>query len=138
MTCVLVVDGNRNIREFCKRELEREGYRVVLARSSKDAVPGLRTQRPDVAVIDASAYASGTATLGVVLAAASIPVILHTLDTCREEGLGAGVSDCVQKSGDLRALMAAIDRLARRPGATRASSRYLPAKDRSTLGSRKP
>ena len=38
MTKILLADDNRNIREYCRRELEDEGYQVTVARDGNEAL----------------------------------------------------------------------------------------------------
>lgn len=52
MTTILFADDCASIREFCRQELEEEGYRVLLARDGKEVVDVVRSERPDLAVLD--------------------------------------------------------------------------------------
>jgi CheY-like chemotaxis protein len=52
MTTILFADDCANIREFCRQELEEEGYRVLLARDGKEAVDIVQSERPDLAILD--------------------------------------------------------------------------------------
>jgi two-component system response regulator MprA len=54
MTTILFADDNRNIREYCRRELAEEGYRVVVARDGKEALGLMGSLRPDLLVLDIS------------------------------------------------------------------------------------
>ena len=38
MKTILLADDKKNIREFCRQELEDEGYRVILARDGREAI----------------------------------------------------------------------------------------------------
>lgn len=49
---LLMVEDNRNVREFCRRELENEGYRVILAASGKDALATLCWWTPALVILD--------------------------------------------------------------------------------------
>jgi CheY-like chemotaxis protein len=52
MKCILFADDNKNIREFCKQELEAEGYRVLLATDGKEAVRLAKYGGVDLAILD--------------------------------------------------------------------------------------
>jgi two-component system, response regulator FlrC len=47
----MMVEGNRNVREFCQRELEKEGYQVVPSASPRDALAALRWWTPALVVL---------------------------------------------------------------------------------------
>ena len=38
MKTILLADDKKNIRDFCKQELEDEGYQVILARDGREAI----------------------------------------------------------------------------------------------------
>ena len=53
MKNILFADDNKNIREFCKQELEAEGYRVLLASDGEEAVRRINEgPTPDVVLLD--------------------------------------------------------------------------------------
>ena len=52
MKTILLADDNKNIREFCKRELEDEGYRVLLARDGREAAQIVQSEPLDLAILD--------------------------------------------------------------------------------------
>jgi two-component system, OmpR family, response regulator len=49
---ILVVDDEEYIRDLIKVLLESEGFVVVEAASGKEALASLRTQKPDVILVD--------------------------------------------------------------------------------------
>ena len=49
---VLYVDDDEASREICRRILEEEGYRVVLAQDGAEAIDVVEAESPDVAVLD--------------------------------------------------------------------------------------
>jgi CheY-like chemotaxis protein len=49
---ILFVDNSRSIREFVKRELEGDGYRVLLAGNGAEALDTLAMGVPDLVVLD--------------------------------------------------------------------------------------
>ena len=52
MTTILLADDKKNIRDFCKQELEDEGYHVVLARDGQEAIQLVQQEPPDLVVLD--------------------------------------------------------------------------------------
>ena len=49
---VMVVDDSMTVRRVTGRLLEREGYRVLLAKDGVDALEQLREQKPDMLLVD--------------------------------------------------------------------------------------
>jgi CheY-like chemotaxis protein len=49
---VLVVDDDPNIRKMIMAALRREGYEFAEAGNGKEALEAMRSQRPDVVVLD--------------------------------------------------------------------------------------
>lgn len=49
---ILFVDDNRYVRQFCKLELERAGYNVILCESGDKALQILSREWPDLVVMD--------------------------------------------------------------------------------------
>ena len=49
---VLFVDDDEGFRTLCKRIFEDEGYRVLLAEDSTEAIDALETESPDIAILD--------------------------------------------------------------------------------------
>ncbi|MBS0209063.1 MAG: response regulator [Planctomycetes bacterium] len=52
MSKVLVCDDNFAIREFCRLELERRGYVVLVANNGQNALDLCQVERPDLVVLD--------------------------------------------------------------------------------------
>jgi len=110
MTCVALIDANRNIREFCRRELVRDGYELALFRTPQEAAARIRDVLPDIVVVDADAFASDAGTFAPLLETLSIPVILHDAAPSDAPLPGGGPVARVVKSGDLGPLKHAIGR----------------------------
>ena len=111
MYTVLFADDNRNVRQFCSTELERAGYRVLLASDGREALDVLRRVIPDVVILDVRM--SGMSGLEAIEQIAAqhpaIPVILHSsrrdyLDDPRHRLAAA----CVEKAEDLGELKAKV------------------------------
>ena len=49
---LLIVDRNRNIREFLQRELITDGYRVILACDGRQVLKIIENETPDLLIID--------------------------------------------------------------------------------------
>jgi CheY-like chemotaxis protein len=105
---ILFADDNRNIREFCCRELEDEGYRVVLARNGLEAVERFRECAPDLVILDiAMPLADGFRAIEQIRALdASVPVVFFTSfdESCAEDPRARLATACVEKSSDLTEL----------------------------------
>jgi len=80
MTTIVLADDKKNIREFCKQELEDEGYRVILARDGREAIKLVRKERPDLVVLDlCMPRLGGLDAIGPIWAIApEVPIILFT------------------------------------------------------------
>jgi CheY-like chemotaxis protein len=104
MNTILVADDCANIREFCKQELEEEGYRVLLARDGKEAVDMVQSGRPDLAVLDIWMPRINGLEAAERIAAidSSIRVILFTNndDLCLSDPRSAFAAACIEKSDD--------------------------------------
>jgi len=104
---VLLVDHNRSIRDFCKRELEREGYRVFLAENGHKALVFLQQMRVDVLVVDVDdpQIEAFRAVTWVLIHFVDLPVIVHTANRwLLPEIRNWPVEACIEKSHDLAAL----------------------------------
>ncbi|MBN2466765.1 MAG: response regulator [Deltaproteobacteria bacterium] len=49
---ILIADRNRNIREFLRRELGAEGYRVQLANDGREVLMMIELESPDILILD--------------------------------------------------------------------------------------
>lgn len=52
MAVILVVDDDKNIRVLYKKELEKEGYTVLLAESAEKALEVLDKEKVDIVILD--------------------------------------------------------------------------------------
>jgi CheY-like chemotaxis protein/RNase P/RNase MRP subunit POP5 len=113
MKSILFADDNKNIREFCKLELEDDGYRVFLACDGKEATRFAQTQHLDLAILDISMPIMGglEAAERIKAIAPSVPIMFFTAhdDVCVRAGDLAMA--CVEKSDDLTELKHAITQL---------------------------
>ena len=122
LTCALVVDDHPDLRALLRILLERAGHRVVEAANGREAVRALFQERPDVVVLDVDMpVMDGWSTLERIREASEVPVLMLTgqageLDKVR--GLRAGADDYVTKPFGRQELLARVEVLLRRSGAT--------------------
>jgi CheY-like chemotaxis protein len=115
MKTLLLADDDRTVREVCRRFLEDEGYRVVLACDGEEAISLLHSERPDMAILDIHMpHVNGLeAAEHISRSGRGIPVILFTAydDACVHDGRAQLAAACVEKSLDLTELKRAILRI---------------------------
>jgi DNA-binding response OmpR family regulator len=98
---VLVVDDEDEIRRILRDVLEPEGYSVFEAAGGQDALTRIRTDRPDVVILDLGLPDQrGLEVLRELRAESSVPVIVlsgQVDETDRVLGLELGADDYVTK-----------------------------------------
>ncbi len=115
MTTILLADDNKHIREYCKRELENEGYRVLLARDGREAAQIVQSEPLDLAILDWNMPLVGgrEAAEQIKAAAPHLPVLFFS--ACDAERVraehGNRDSAWIEKSEDLAELKHAVTRL---------------------------
>ena len=112
MVTILVVDDSKSICEFCKTELEAEGYRVLLARDGLEALEVLGHSRPDLVILDVHMpRMDGLEAFKRIMAmnrdTAVVFYTAHHQDQLSDLYRGHAVA-CVEKSPDLTELKRAI------------------------------
>jgi DNA-binding NtrC family response regulator len=79
---VLIADRNPNVRELLRRELVAEGFRVQLAKSSREVMNYMQdaSREPDLLVIDPDLPDKDEIPLLEVISelAPDLPVVIHT------------------------------------------------------------
>lgn len=112
MKTILFADDSYGIRECCREELEEEGYRVVLACNGKEAIELLRTERPDLVILDIRMPRMGglEAIEQIRGITSKIPVILFTAnnENCLADDRCQLATACVEKCEDLTELKRVI------------------------------
>ena len=123
---ILIADRNRHVREFLRRELEAEGYRVELARDGHEVWRRLKeAEPPDLLILDPETPYVGE--LGVLEGLKehqpALPVVIYTLEEGSAPALETqGQSVCLEKENTDR-LKAAIAVLLRQKSVHRLPSR---------------
>lgn len=105
---VLVVDDDNTAHDLIGNMLAREGYRVVHARSGKEALERARESRPDAITLDVMMpQMSGWSVLSAIKAdpeLRDIPVIMVTMLNERGVGLSLGATEYLTKPVDRQRL----------------------------------
>lgn len=131
MKTILFADDHRSIRDYCRRELEDEGYRVVLARDAAEAVEAVRRERPDAVILDICMPQGGglSAIEQIKQLAPALPVVFFTAndELCLSDRRSCLASACVEKAADLTELKHVVFRLLSSKGETAAGRLGLPA-----------
>ena len=134
MSQILVVEDDPDIAELIRHYLEKSGHAVELLASGAAVLPKVRSERPDLIVLDL--MLPGLDGLMVCQAmradphTAAIPIIMVTArgeEADRIAGLELGADDYVTKPFSPKELAARVTRAAaphaaRRPGASRSSA----------------
>ena len=101
---VLVVDDEPEIREVLQEHLSRLGYDVRLAETAVGALGAVRTQRPDVVLLDLQMPGAVSGDSVITTIAAETPVVIITAVADVERArptLQLGAFDFVMKPFDL-------------------------------------
>ena len=119
---VMVVDDSLTVRKVTQRLLEREGYRVVLAKDGVDALEQMQDVRPDLMLVDIEMPRMDgfdlTRNVRGDEATRAIPIIMITsrsADKHRNYALQLGVNAYFGKPFQEAALLAAMDGLLAQP-----------------------
>ena len=119
---LMVVDDSLTVRKVTQRLLEREGYRVLLAKDGVDALEQMQVARPDLMLVDIEMPRMDGFDLTRQVrgdeATHGIPIIMitsRTADKHRNYALGLGVDAYFGKPFQEDVLLAAIAGLLGRP-----------------------
>lgn len=116
---ILVVDDDQAVRESLRRSLTFNGYTVVLAVDGEDGLEKIRSERPDLAVLDVMMPRLDGLEVCRELRShgEDVPILLLTArDSVSERvaGLDAGADDYLPKPFALEELLARVRSLFRR------------------------
>jgi CheY-like chemotaxis protein len=107
---IVVADNERGIRQFCKQELEAEGYRVLLAHDGEEAVEIIGSVSVDLAILDQHMPRCHglQAAKHVKQCNSDLPVILFTADSMYDQFKSPWIDAAVVKSEDLSELKTTV------------------------------
>lgn len=115
---VLVVDDEPRMTRFIRMNLELEGYHVVEAHDGLEALDKVRTDLPDLVILDVMMpELDGFETLRMLRDISSVPVIMLTVRDEEEDkvrGLELGADDYVTKPFSARELASRVKAVLRR------------------------
>lgn len=119
---ILVADDNAEVRELLSRTLERAGYQVSAAADGREALRALYNRPPDLILLDLDMpELDGWATLERIRDLTDRPVMIVSASQGELEkvrGLKGGADDYVTKPIPRQELVARVDALLRRSGAS--------------------
>ena len=117
---VLLVEDEETLREAVRYGLEREGFRVALARDGKEALERFRAGGADVVLLDLMLpEVSGLDVCRAIRAQSPVPIIILTAKDAEADkvlGLELGADDYVTKPFSMRELIARVRAVSRRTG----------------------
>jgi two-component system KDP operon response regulator KdpE len=115
---ILIVDDEPQIRRVMLTTLTSHGYSVIEAASGEEALGKIRTERPDLILLDVNLPGiSGLETCAEIRASSDVPIIMLTIrnsERDKVEALDAGADDYVVKPFGVQELMARIRAALRR------------------------
>jgi two-component system response regulator VicR len=115
---ILVADDEQNITDVCKRYLELEGYRVVIANDGEEALEIWRKESPNLLILDLMMpKKDGFAVCEEIRTSHDTPVILLTAlgeERDRLLGLAMGADDYMVKPFSPRELVLRVKAIMRR------------------------
>ncbi|MFC1477203.1 response regulator [candidate division KSB1 bacterium] len=114
MKKLLIAEDDENLRLLYKRAFSEGGYRVLLARSGKEAVSKTRKNKPDAIIMDIRMPGlNGLDAMNEIKSfAKDIPVIINTAYPLYQDDFAAWpASAYVLKSADLSTLKDEVDKV---------------------------
>jgi CheY-like chemotaxis protein len=115
MAKILIVEDNEMNRDMLSRRLERRGFAIVMAVDGQQGVDMVRSEKPDLILMDMSLPVmdgwTATQTIKADAELAKIPVIAltaHAMAGDREKAMAAGCDDYDTKPIELPRLLEKI------------------------------
>jgi PAS domain S-box-containing protein len=110
---ILAVDDDPNIREFLRQELEAAGYRVNEASDGIEAINMIKTQRPDLIILDIMMPKMSGFDVAAVIkndpATMDIPIIVLSIVEDKERGYRIGIDRYLTKPVNTDELLREIE-----------------------------
>lgn len=135
---ILVVDDEKPIAEILKFNLEKDGYRVVLAFDGEEALVVARSQHPDLMILDIMLpKLDGFGVCREIRKHSSVPILMLTAKDQEVDkilGLELGADDYVTKPFSPREIMARVKAILRRAPAREGTASTSAAPKRVQLG----
>lgn len=114
----LIVEDDKTVLDFEKKELEHEGYAVITAEDGRRALDLFESQKPDFILLDIMIpELNGIEVLRRIRKQSEVPVILVTAKGevyDKVNGLSAGADDYISKPFAIEELLARISSVLRR------------------------
>lgn len=118
MEKILIVEDDKTVLDFEKKELEHEGYGVITAEDGRRALDLFESQKPDFILLDIMIpELNGIEVLRRIRKQSEVPVILVTAKGevyDKVNGLSAGADDYISKPFAIEELLARISSVLRR------------------------
>ena len=118
MEKILIVEDDKTVLDFEKKELEHEGYAVITAEDGRRALDLFESQQPDFILLDIMIpELNGIEVLRRIRKQSEVPVILVTAKGevyDKVNGLSAGADDYISKPFAIEELLARISSVLRR------------------------
>jgi DNA-binding response OmpR family regulator len=103
---LLLVDNNENIQRWYKKELEEEGYEIIISSTGKEALKKLKTENPDIIIMEfLSPDIDGSVLVRKIKSKRpGIPLLLSTAFDFQELFTTLPLDAYIMKSSNLREL----------------------------------
>jgi signal transduction histidine kinase/CheY-like chemotaxis protein/ligand-binding sensor domain-containing protein len=112
---ILVVDDEANIRELLMQELTEAGYRVSTAANGREAIAKVRSERPDLVILDVMMPEMNGFDVAAVLkndpTTMDTPIVILSIVQDRERGFRLGIDRYLTKPIDTDLLFREIGTL---------------------------
>jgi two-component system response regulator VicR len=109
---VLIAEDDKNLLDILKYNMEKEGYRVVTAQNGAQAVEQVRSEKPDLIILDIMLpEIDGFEVCRIVRKEMIVPILMLTAKADEVDkivGLELGADDYMTKPFSIRELLARI------------------------------